>query len=212
MQVNVLPPAHPAVMTMMSFPEINPQARAWIQNQIHQGSALLNDFGKTYLARASEMVKMFNDGSIERAARAVTRNVKSLLHPNTIIPLTTISEIQSAKPIMQRYVMAFPDIRQIYHKQLCDGYSDTYHDHEPTVIGDDHYDYRRVMNGIVQDTVDADGNPNFKISYYLEDIREGDRELTAEEQFVILDVWDVVKYAIDQKIDPTDIFNSDLGI
>ena len=48
--------------------------------------------------------------------------------------------------------MAQPDIRSLYHKGHCDGYSDTYVDMEPGLVGEQHYDYRRVMDGVVEET------------------------------------------------------------
>ncbi len=212
MQINILPPSPPGAMTMMSFPEIAPQARAWINNQIQNAGTMLTDVGRSFLTRAQELHSVYNDGSIERAARRVARTVKSLLHPNAIIALDTVREIQAAKPIMQRYIMANPNIRQLYLKQLCDGYSDTYVDHHPGHIGAEHYDYRRVMDKVVRVELDENGVEDRLVwSHYLEDLQPGDRELEDEEKFTILRIWDIVDGALDARVDPTDIFNGQIG-
>lgn len=213
MQINVLPPSHPAVMTMMSFPEIPQEARMWVSNQLAAGAERLTDFSQQFLKKATEAFKHFHDGSLDRAARNIARTVKGVLHPNTIVALNTIQEVQAAKPIMQRYIMACPNIREIYFKQLCDGYSDSYVDFDPGCIGEDHYDFRRVMQGIVKEVkIEGSEEMSWVATMYLDELRAGDRELEAEEQFMILEAWEVVKDAIRQKIDPTDIFNGDLGI
>lgn len=208
MRVNILPAAHPNVMTMMNFPEISNQTRDWVSQQLNQATSTINAVGQSFLNTAMQSYQHLIDGSLTRSARKIARLVNGMSHPNTIVELDTISAVQSAKPLMQRYIMACPELRTIYHKQLCDGYSDSYVDQHPGIIGEDHYDYRRVMNGIVQ--FDQEGN--WKAVEYFEELSEGDRELEAYEQFAILDTFSVVKQAIAKRIDPTDIFNSDLGI
>ena len=212
MQVNVLPPSHPGVMTMMSFPEIPPMARDWVNNQLQSASTMLTDVGRTFFNRATELHRVYNDGTIERAARKVLRGVKSLMHPNMICSLDTIQEIRAAKPVMQRYIMAQPNIRDLYHKQLCDGYSDSYVDLQPGVIGEEHYDYRRVMEHVVQVVPGIDGGEDrILIQHFLEDLEEGDRQLDPWEKDAILSIWDLVDNAIACREDPTDIFGGQLG-
>lgn len=212
MQINVLPAAHPIVSTMMAFPEITQEAKQWVAGQLNHGLDQLTDLGRTYYDRALKDHRVFFDGKLERMARRITRAVKSLSHSNAIVPLRTVEELQSARPAMQRYIMANPNLRALYHKQLCDGYSDTYRDLEPTKIGEDHYEYRRVMNGIVQDAIDPEsGEKTWMATYYFDDLHEGDRELDAEEQFDILDAWDACDVAVCRRFDPTDIFNGEIG-
>lgn len=212
MQINVLPASHPGAMTMLSLPEIAPQAREWVSQQLQSATSMLTDVSRGFLDRARELHAVYGDGTLDRAVRRVTRTVKTLLHPNMIIPLSTVGQIQSCQPVMQRYVMAQPNLRTLYHKQLVDGFSDSYHDYEPGMVGEDHYDYRRVMQNVVRTEIDPETEEERMVfTRYLEDLREDDRELTSDEQFIILDVWDVAKYALSQKIDPSDIFNGSIG-
>ncbi len=208
MQVNILPASHPNVMTMLNFPEISSQTRDWVSQQLNQATSSINAVGQSFLNNAMASYQHLIDGSITRGARKIARLVNGMAHPNSIIELDSITAVQTAKPLMQRYIMACPEIRSIYHKQLCDGYSDSYVDQYPNDIGEDHYDYRRVMNGIIQ----TDSEGNWKAVEYFEELTEGDRELEAYEQFAILDTFNIVKQAIAKRVDPTDIFNSDLGI
>ena len=208
--INVLPPSNPMVTTMLNFPEISQQSYQWVNNQLQTGMQSLNQIGQQFLTAAVDTYKHLADGSLTMAARRVARHLSTLAHPNMIVELQDIDSIRRAQPIMQRYIMAQPDIRSIYHRQLCDGYSDTYVDTQPGLIGDDHYDYRRVMNGILQP--DPEVKDGWRITEYFDDLLPGDRELEADEQFSILNVWDRVQDAISRKLDPTDIFGGDLGI
>jgi hypothetical protein len=212
MQVNILPPAHPGVLTMMSFQNVGTEAREWVNRQLQSSAAVLTDAGRQFLNTATELHRVYNDGTLDRMARKLTRSVKSILHPNTIVPLDTISAVQSAQPIMQRYIMAQPDIRELYFKQLCDGYSDSYSNYWGSDIREEHYDYRRVMDGIVEVVkVEGEEEEMLKVSYYFEDLIAGDRHLDLDEKFTILSAWDVVRNALDSKTDPTDIFNGCIG-
>lgn len=212
MFVNVIPGGDPSLFNRMLFPEATPETQQWIYEQFHRDTSMLSDLGRRFIEGAGNLYKQLNDPSLMRKARNMARNIKGIMHPNMMTYLDTVSEVQSAKPVMQRYIMAMPEIRKLYHKQLCDGYSESYVDHEPDLIGEDHYDYRRVMNGIVQEYRDADGNDCWKAVMYPDDLAEGDRELDIDEKFMVLKSWDLVKLALGKKKDPTDVFNGDLEI
>lgn len=107
--------------------------------------------------------------------------------------LTTFEEIQQANGTMQRFIMAQPDLRQAWLNKECDGYSDSYIDIDPGSVGDDHYDYRRVMDGVTQ--IDENGDSYFMI--YDEDLYEGDTDLDFEAQCKILDTWSAIKNIMD---------------
>ncbi len=104
---------------------------------------------------------------------------------------------------MQNYIMANPMIRELYNQQLCDGYSDTYTDIDKNTIGDKHYHYRRVMDAVVQDTTDSEGNYDWVSKNYMEDLLEGDRELEIEEKAKVLSTWEVMNAFIKAGQDPT---------
>ncbi len=93
----------------------------------------------------------------------------------------------------------------MYHEQRCDGYSESYVDRFPGQVGENHYDYRRVMHGMVQDDQEHD----WKSTFYLDELFEGDRELNFDEQVDILNTWDVVRsYLSKGQDDPTSQFGN----
>lgn len=131
----------------------------------------------------------------------------NLRNENRIYSIKTIEECQQATLTMQRWIMAEPTVRQMYHDQLCDGYSDTYVDTEPNKIGEDHYDYRRVMTGVV----DYDEKTDYMTSFYMDHLKDGDRDLEPHEQLLILENWRVVQIAMSQmNDDPTSPFKGKL--
>ena len=76
---------------------------------------------------------------------------------------------------------------------------DTYVDVEPKRIGDDHYDYRRVMDGVMVITDD-----DWYAKCYVEELKEGDRDLSHGEKTDIIQTWSNLEYLIAlNKEDPT---------
>ncbi len=212
MQINVVSGGSPALFNAMLFPENPPETQQWLHEQWNRTSGMLTDMGRAFAEKAEETWKRVYDPFLMQKVRAITRKVNTLTHPNRITNLNTLEAVREAKPVMARYIMAMPEIRKLYHKQLCDGYSDIYVDSEPGLVGENHYDYRRVMNSIVTETKDKHGEETWKATKYIEDLVEGDRELDFDEQVIVLDTWDIVKAAIIAKADPTDIFGGKLEI
>lgn len=141
-----------------------------------------------FMSNATDLFDKFYGSEAVRLAKAAVRKVKSIWERDDIRELFGIGEIQQAKPIMQRWIMAEPTYRQMFHDQRCDGFSNSYVDMEPGVVGEAHYDYRRVMDGLLVD----DEEEGWSMTHYIEDLREGDVDLELDEQLTILSVWDVV--------------------
>jgi len=208
MQINVIEGSSPQLFNAMLFPEAHVETQNWLQEQFYRDTSILTDVGKQFMGMATEFFNRVTDSNLMSRARSMMRDVRGLFHPNHIVRPATIADVQYAKPVLQRYIMAMPELRAIYHRQLCDGYSDSYTDYDPGVIGEKHYDYRRVMNGIVVETEEG----GWEATMYPDELREGDRELEADEQFSILRGWDLVRHAIGLRIDPTDVFNGNLEL
>ena len=77
----------------------------------------------------------------------------------------------------------------------------------PGMVGRDHYDWRRVNDGVVHSTEDEP----FKVTFYFDEILEGDRELRPDEKVDILSSWDIMRIAMKRgEEDPTSVLNDKL--
>ena len=191
------------------YPRSSPQMQEFFQSQVSMFSHCLTDIGQAFMSQAKEVYDRINSSAAAQLARTALRAAKGMFHPNQIIPLETVDEIRLASPVMQRYIMACPDIRTLYHNNQCNGFSDTYVDNQPGVVGVDHYDYRRVMNGVV--VHDEEGDGEIFYSQHIEDLVEGDRELTHGEQVDVLTTWDYARLFMQRdQDDVTDIFQGKL--
>ncbi len=200
--VNVIHAGDVRSFDAMLFPEQSPQTSSYIQSQLNSFSSTLTEIGKQFVESSKALYEKINDSNAIRLAKAAVRMAKGMFHPNMIIPLETLEDVRAAQPMMQRYIMAEPTLREQYHRQLVDGFSDTYADVEPKRIGEKHYDYRRVMDGIVID----DEEEGWIANNYFEDLRGDDRDLDLVEQRAILKTWDIIRMALASEKDPSDPF------
>lgn len=153
------------------------------------------------------MFNSFHGDRVVQIAKAALNQVRGFFKPDEIVNLTTIEDLQVAQAAMRRMIMANPVVRELYHKQRCDGYSDSYVDADPGKIGWDHYDYCRVMTGIVEVT-----DESWKFTSVAHDQRPGDSELDFHDQFsVVAQTWPSLEAIMAQAAkDPTSEWNNDL--
>jgi hypothetical protein len=193
----------------------HPGTVSYLENQLNRLSTwsnTLTEAGKSFFSNAAQLIEQFNGSDAMRLARAALRKAGSLFQSNEIRSIWDLAELQHAPVIMQRYIMAEPTVRELFNQQRCDGYSETYVDMYPGTIGENHYDYRRVMTGMVQTvTVDDDPDVDWVCRTFIDDLVEGDRELLLEEKTDILNTWDMVASLIKEGgEDPTSPFANKL--
>lgn len=184
------------------YPEKNAGGLEYLRNQFNNFTGVLTNTANSFIQSSREQFERFNSNAAIEFARNVVKSVigKAEVTTDRVTTLWEVNQFQGASLQMQRWVMANPVVREVYHDQRCDGYSDTYFDAQPKVRGEDHYDYRRVMDGMVQ--YDEEGNWFAKI--YFEDLLEGDRDLTHGEKTDIAYTWSKLEYLMALgKDDPT---------
>ena len=143
-----------------------------------------NEFGQAFANRVLEIRETFNNSAAVQLAKAALNRTRGIFSPNVVKTLTDVADMQNAKTVMQRWMMANPEVRALYNQQRCDGFSESYVDLQPGKIGENHYDYRRVMDGMVQTTDDG-----FFIDMYAEQILPEDEDFDFDEQRQVLRTW-----------------------
>lgn len=183
--------------------ETTESTRRFLDSQFTgQASAYASEAGNRFMERAKALYERARDNSVTRMLKAASRKIQTRTNTDVVFRSRNIADLQHAKPKMQRWIMAMPAVRRMYHEQMCDGYSDSYVDVAPDDVGKDHYDYRRATNGMVMDTEEG-----WEINCYIEDLHDLDTPLTFEEQCDIQDTWDMVdEFLKVGKDDPTSKF------
>jgi hypothetical protein len=120
-----------------------------------------------------------------RKVHHLSNIVSNSLQVNNIHNLDTLSDFRNANPTMQRWIMAEPIVREMWNDGLLNGYGDSYVDTHPNVTGKDHYDYRRVMDGMSY-IDETDGR--LTNTSYLEVVDANDI-LNINEKLIVLSNW-----------------------
>jgi hypothetical protein len=123
-----------------------------------------------------------------RKVQHIAGIVSNGLQVNNIHLLHTLDEFRNANPTMQKWIMAEPVVREMWKDSLLTGYGDSYVDKHPNVVGRDHPDYRRVMDGMSY--IDNDGR--LTNTSYLEAV-DADDILNLSEKLIVLSNWKKAK-------------------
>lgn len=187
--------------------EHHPATLAFLQGQVAQAtnfaSMAVGDAARSFFGRAQQTFEEHHSAEAMRLARLALQKTQSVAQLDMVRDIWQLGQLQSAPPVMQRFIMANPFVRQMYHDQRIDGYSGTYEDYAPGQVGPDHYDYRRVMDGVMI-VGDQESEADWEAVMYMDPLEEGDRELTSDQQADILSTWDVVEaYLKESTDDPT---------
>lgn len=195
---------------LLAFGEANPETLRFIEQRSASMSTGLTDIARNLFASTKQLFHDVHGSEAMRKARAALRSVAGLFQANSIIPMWELSQFQQASLANQRWIMAEPTVRKAYHRQQCDGYNGSYVDMEPGMIGRDQYDWRLVNDGMVKEAEEGEED-EFALTWYFDEIKEGDRQLHTEEKVDIRGSFALVKAIMQAgEKDPTSILNESL--
>jgi hypothetical protein len=181
-----------AAFDSLVYGETHPGTMQFLQNQISNIGDSLSEAGRSFLEKGRDLFEQYHSSAALQFARETVKKVKGAFETKYICSIWDMKGFQSAPMVMQRWVMANPVVREMYHAQRCDGYSDTYIDVHEKDIGEKHYDYRRVMDGVLV----FDEKDHYHSTHYLDELIEGDRDLLHSEKNDILKTWDALEYLL----------------
>lgn len=174
----------------------------FLEERLTDFSNTMAGAGRDFINRGLQVFEKYGGSEAIRLAKAAVRSVQHAFDTDCIRELTTIGAVQQAGQKMQRFIMACPEVRQLYHRQQCDGYSNSYIDMEPGSIGHTHYDWRLVNTGIVEETPEDPDYEWSAVNYF--DESANDVDLTLQEKMEIRSTWDFIKTKmLPGKEDPT---------
>lgn len=154
-----------------TFGAVSPQTVQYLNQQIQQLAT--NPAMQDQYQRSMRMFEQINGETAQRVARSIEMNNESMWSSNTMRPLRTIDELQTAPLIMQRWIMTSEHLRTLAMYGRINGYNETYVDAEPGAMGAEQQDWRLLNQGVVVDVPDAD----WRIANYYEVPPEGEHRL-----------------------------------
>lgn len=164
---------------------------------------------------ARDTFERYNGESALRRIRSRVRRTADTFKRDVIRPLRKIEDIQHAKPLMQRYVMANIMARIAEEEQRIDGYSDDYRNAHPGRRGFRDPDHMRVIDGILFDEdrfgVSSEDPEDAWVAYQDLFCHGDERDLDVVEQADILSTWDILEmHMAARKKDPTSVLNENM--
>lgn len=177
---------------------LDQNTQSWLGERSDALRATTSTIATNFFNQAATLYTMVSTSDAVQALRNLVVKSDNSWQNNTISYLSTIEQVQCAPLVMQRYIMAQPELRQMYLNDAVTGYGDDYTNLHGNGIGASHYDWRRVMDGIGVFTDDG-----VRFTNYVEDTRD-DTELTLFEKVDILRTWNTVEAALSAaELDPT---------
>ena len=177
----------------------------YVSKSVGDFTNVLSTGAKNLYTKTVDLFSSLNNLDTVRIAENVIRKSSTLDYLNIIKPLTTLEEIQTTSPFLQRWVMSTPELKNLYDKQRCQGYTEeTYINYFPNVCGMEHYDYRLVVDELF---IEKDGVET--IVHYNEDFTET-TPLTLIDKSIILDIHEVTRYYMELGFDPSDPMGGEL--
>lgn len=179
----------------------------WLNERTAQIRPMMSSAANSFFEQARNMHQMISTSDAIQALRNLTFKKDNLYEANQIHRINNIEGFQTANPINQRWIMAHTPIRELYLANSLEGYGDSYNNVHGNTIGEDNYDYRRVMSGVMTPVVESDS-----IKTFYEPLKENDEALTLHQKVDIINNWNLLNNLLDEgELDPTSPVGNLLG-
>lgn len=206
------------------FQEQHPNTYRYIEDRITKAIDTASGHAKSFMDGARDIYERIRSSVSMKLARAAVNSMKRTSRENIIHICKDLEEVRQSSALMQRYIMAQPLVRKSYVKQMIDGYSETY---SPSItkINNRTYkdltdeeipEYRAVMDGVLfeeetfedSDTERANPVVGLKHRHYYDSLDE-DNRLQPDQQFMVIQSWEIAELAMLKLLDPTDPLKTD---
>ena len=166
----------------------------YIMQQMNQLPTMFTEVGQRIYQSLNNALDFVNNKIFKLGIMDKLYKENILVDNNYIQELLSFEALQQANLTMQRWIMSHPVVRQYYLENNISGYSETYQNAFGNQIGEEDYNYRRVMDSIVQDDPNED---RWFVKHYDEPLYPNDRELENYEKFRILNTWSAIDYILE---------------
>lgn len=178
---------------------LDSQTTNWLNQRSEALMSSVSTTTQNWFNKARTFYQTISESDAVQALRNLTVKADVSWKGNNIYHCNSIEQLQVANPVMQRYIMAEPRLRDMYLNQSVEGYAGSYENFHGDAIGAGHYDYRRVTDGIVMVQED-----HAVVNEFYELIPDTDKELDFFQKADVIRTWNMVNRALDaNETDPT---------
>lgn len=195
----------------LAFGRQHPGTISFLENAPRVATERLTAAGSWFIQQTQQLLERVANSDAVRMAKAAQRMMAHLYQEDTIRPMRSIGDLQHPPNAMLRWLGAEPTVGRLIDQQALDGWSGRYTPRYAGQYGEQNYDYRRVMDGLIQTTTDEDGEENWKAVCYVEDLHESTDDLDLYQQDAIVQSWTLLKHQAQHgDEDPTSPWNASL--
>lgn len=184
----------------LMYGEKHPNTVQFLKNQWDAAGNMLSNAGRAFYDSAKATFDHYNGSAAMNFARhAIQAITGGNIDIQRVTYLSELEHLQNASVLMQRWLMACPEVQTRYLNQTIDGYSDTYVNINGTDVGWKNYDYRRATEGLMH----FDDQDREHWTQYFDELRPGDARLSIGQQIDIRDSWSAMSTLLKLGDDPT---------
>lgn len=189
----------------LTFGSASQQALNFMQSSLARFQEAVIPQAQYLAASAYAKYDDLTKGETYRRIESIKNAIVSIVQTDTIRYLSTAGEIQFAPDSQVRFIMACPEVRQLYQDGRIDGYGDRYTDFNPGTIAATHYDYRVTTANIIMPTV-VDEVQKYFVSDYTES-RIEETPIGFSSKVSNIRTWNAIVRALEEDIDVTSSSN-----
>jgi hypothetical protein len=175
------------------------------ENNINYNAMSINNFKDKlghilpdFTNKAVDTFKRFNSEIVINNAKSIINKVMGVDVKQDEILFYGPNNIGNANTIMSNYILANPKIGELFNRQMCHGFADTYiHTEDILAIKENNSYWCKAVNGTA---IEEDGE-EFGIFISSDETDENIRDI---EKADILNTWEVAESMLENGIDPTD--------
>lgn len=177
----------------------------WLSESSSRVLSQLSDRARDFFDRSSRYRERIGFDRAMAMRDQIKRTAQRLINDEDDLRfLTDLLDFQLAKPKMRRYLMADPEIRQMYREKRLSGWENAVED-DPTLPVNEVPEYQHLMQGVIV------GEKYSYISNELLGLYEEHEPLTISDRADVMLSWDRMKAIIKyDKLDPTSAYGATL--
>lgn len=192
------------VLDVMAGGRLDESAQEWFQQQAYALQNTVSGAAQQFFNQARDMYQTVSDTQAMQMLRNLTSRRNTVWSDSLVMALKSLEQLQTAGPVMQRWVMANPVARERYLNDTLEGYGDSYDNVHGDAIGRNHSDYRHVTNTLAEVTDEGWVARNY---FEFSDTPV----LSQSDRLNILNTWDLLEHYLDEgDEDPTSPYGNPL--
>jgi hypothetical protein len=149
--------------------------------------------GQEFLQSSQSFHDQFRKSAGLEAAEQIVLMSNHALAGNSgyLVPLQTVEELQAASGRYLTYLMANPNVTQLYYDNRIDGYGELFLDPEPKLVGESRNAYRAVVSGVGTSYYNYDHEEAENETWITYSNNESDEgmPLLPQEQYNVINAW-----------------------